>query len=194
MGSDVREYRKCTIKSFKHDGTPHRVWLENWEAAQPGADPGQAGGRAWILLNERTPVVEPNGKIRVSQAPAVSFFFPGRWYNVAALLESGGIRYYCNLASPPERYDGVLAYIDYDVDVMLTPEGEVVELDREEYRLYKAIYRYGDEIEAKIEAGLRELTAAIGRRAFPFDDAMIYEHYEKWKRYRLAEGSGNRDD
>jgi len=185
-----RRYEKRVIKSFKHDGSLHRVWLENWqvpaELLRSGRDPGQA----WVLINEHTTVQESNGREWSSRVPAVTYFLPGRWFNVVALLEEEGIRYYCNLASPPYRYGDVLTYIDYDLDVVVYPDGTALELDRDEYDIHKEAYRYGEEIEKKVETELRELRSEIKARRFPFDDAEARFYYEQWKRRMKAEGEG----
>ena len=41
---------------------------------------------------------------------------PQEWYNIVALLEDGGIRYYCNVASPPYSSKQIITYIDYDLE------------------------------------------------------------------------------
>ncbi|MFC5470782.1 DUF402 domain-containing protein [Cohnella suwonensis] len=189
-------YAECVIKSFKHNGSVHRVWLENWLVPAEKLHPRHAKEEAWVLLNDHTVIVEGDGKEWISRVPAVSFFMPGRWYNVVALIEEKGIRYYCNLASPPYRYNNVLTYIDYDLDVSFMPDGTVVELDRDEFCRHKEELRYGEDVEARVEAALLELKEAIADRAFPFGEEEIYDYYEEWKkadrnRTETAERSGH---
>lgn len=183
-----RSYQKCMIKSFKHDGSLHRVWLENWQVPFEQLHPSHVGQSVWIILNENTTIIEAGGKEWVSRVPAVTFFLPDRWYNVVALMEDKGIRYYCNLASPPYRYGNVLTYIDYDLDVVVLPNGTVYELDRDEYLQHKEAYRYSEQVAAQIETELKALQATIAAKAFPFGDAEVHHYYERWKQQMNAEG------
>ncbi|WP_325050086.1 DUF402 domain-containing protein [Cohnella faecalis] len=98
------------------------------------------------------------------------------------------VRYYCNLASPYYRYGDVLTYIDYDLDVVLLPDGTVQELDRDEFAKHKLEYRYGDNVQAQVEEGLARLRSRIAARAFPFDDGMVKSYYEEWKRETTRKG------
>ncbi len=176
------------IKSFKHDGSLHRVWLENWQVPEERLQIEHATASLWVMLNDHTTIIEADGKEWISRVPAVSFFIPGQWFNVVALIEEQGIRYYCNLASPPYRYGDTLTYIDYDLDVVVMPSGAVHELDRDEFLLHKEEYRYGDSVESQVETALRELQARIANKALPFGDADVYRYYEQWKQQMNAEG------
>jgi protein associated with RNAse G/E len=175
-------YPQYTIKSFKHDGSLHRVWVENWQVPKDRLLPQHAAQSGWVLLNDQTAIIEADGKEWTSSVPAVSFFMPERWFNVVALMEDKGIRYYCNLASPPFRYGNVLTYIDYDLDVVVLPDGSFHELDRNEFVRHKTKYRYGEAVEAQVETGLRMLHDTIARKSFPFGDAEVYHYYEQWKK------------
>ncbi|WP_372660480.1 DUF402 domain-containing protein [Cohnella sp.] len=181
-------YKKLTIKSFKHDGSLHRVWLENWEVPNERLHPHHSAQSVWVLLNDHTTIIEADGKQWISRVPAVSFFMPKLWFNVVALIEDKGIRYYCNLASPPYRYGDVLTYIDYDLDVVVLPDGSVHELDRDEYHRHKSEYRYSEMVEAEVETGLRMLQNTIACRGFPFGSAEVYNYYEQWKQQMNVEG------
>src|SRR3984893_1340676 len=165
-------YPRYTIKSFKHDGSLHRVWVENWLVPEDRLLPLHAA--AWVLLNDHTTIIHADGKEWISSVPAVSFFMPERWFNVVALIEDKGIRYYCNLASPPYRYGNVLTYIDYDLDVVVLPDGSSHELDRDEFMRHKAEYRYGEAVEAQVETGLQMLHDRIAGKLSPFGDAEVY--------------------
>ena len=150
--------------------------------------PMHAAQSVWVFLNDHTTIIEADGKQWISRVPAVSFFMPNLWFNVVALIEDKGIRYYCNLASPAYRYNDVLTYIDYDLDVVVLPDGSVHELDREEYQRHKAEYRYSESVKDQVETGMQILQAAIASKAFPFGDAEVYSYYEEWKKQLKHEG------
>ena len=185
-------YERYVIKSFKHDGSLHRMWMENWLVPSELLHPDHGDtGSVWVYLNDQTKIVEKGGKEWVSRIPAVSFFLPNEWFNVVALLEDKGIRYYCNLASPPYRYGDVLTYIDYDLDLVVLPDGSVHELDREEFKRHKAEYRYSDTVQEQIEVGLRKLQEAIRKQSSPFGDEIAYRYFEQWKQRMNAEGESS---
>ncbi|KIL37426.1 hypothetical protein SD71_01860 [Cohnella kolymensis] len=188
MANADQSYQRCIIKSFKHDGSLHRMWLENWQVPEGRLYPQHASESMWVFLNDQTTIVEADGKQWVSRIPAVSFFMQDQWFNVVALLEDKGIRYYCNLASPPYRYADVLTYIDYDLDVVLLPNGTVLELDRDEFLRHKDTYRYSEAVQAQVEAGLATLQDTIARQSSPFGDDAIRSYYEQWKQQLSREG------
>jgi len=189
MSLTKRPYERYVIKSFKHDGSLHRMWMENWLVPSELLHPEHAdSGSVWVYLNDQTTIVEKGGKEWVSRIPAVSFFLPNEWFNVVALLEDKGIRYYCNLASPPYRYGDVLTYIDYDLDLVVLPDGSVHELDREEFNRHKAEYRYSDAVQEQIGFGLRKLQEAIRKPSSLFGDEIAYRYFEQWKERMNAEG------
>lgn len=174
-------YLPCKIKSFKHDGSLHRVWQDNWRVPPALLDSEHAAESMEVLLNDHTPVREADGSEWISKVPAAAFFLPGEWFNVVALLENGGIRYYCNIASPFMLYDDVLTYIDYDLDVVLLPDGSRQELDRNEYERHSLEYRYDDNVARQIEIGLRRLYERMDQGAAPFREEPVRKYLEEWK-------------
>ncbi|WP_027085888.1 DUF402 domain-containing protein [Cohnella panacarvi] len=185
-------YKRYVIKSFKHDGSLHRMWKANWLVPTDRLHPDHADpSSVWVYLNDQTTIIERDGKEWVSRIPAVSYFLPNEWFNVVALLEDKGVRYYCNLASPPYRYGDVLTYIDYDLDLVLLPDGSVHELDRDEFNRHRDEYRYGDTVLEQIGTGLRKLQEAIRKTSAPFGDETAYRYYDQWKQWMNAEGESS---
>ena len=184
-------YRPYVIKSFKHDGRLHRMWLENWLVPKERLDEEHRNSGMIVLINHRTTIVENSGKEWVSRVPAVSFFLPGQWFNVVALMEEEGVRFYCNVASPPYMTDDTVTYIDYDLDVVYNPAqpaGPVV-LDEAEYEAHKVKYKYSQLVEQKVRGGLASLMAALEGRRGPFREEVARSYYETWVR-EFASGGG----
>ncbi|MCM3748440.1 DUF402 domain-containing protein [Paenibacillus pasadenensis] len=173
-------YRRCFIKSFKHDGHLHRQWQRNWLMPSGMLLPQHTQEKMLVLINNQTPITEADGSVWVSRVPAVSFFIPGKWFNVVAMMEEYGIRYYCNLASPPYLTDNVLTYIDYDLDVIRTAGGDLAVVDRDEYERHKQEYRYPPIVETKVSQGLKEVTQRIRGGKPPFEDQVVLDYYEAW--------------
>lgn len=119
--------------------------------------------------------------------PGITVFFPGCWYNIVALLEPMGIRYYCNVASPPYLRGGTLTYIDYDLDIIVKDGRELDYeiVDKNEYEYHKHKYRYSELIQHKVQQGLNELISRIEGRTSPFEPELLQSYYDKWKEERL---------
>jgi len=140
-----------------------------------------------VLINSQTKIVEADGKEWVSRIPGISFFIPGQWFNVVALIEDNGVRYYCNVASPPYVNGNVITYIDYDLDVIRMPGGEVHVVDQEEYERHKLSYHYSPVVEVKVKQGLKDLLERVKGGHSPFQDDLVLFYYNKWREHG-AEG------
>jgi protein associated with RNAse G/E len=178
----MHSYLPYIIKSFKYNGHLHRTWLQNWLVPPPMVLPQHQQEAMHILINHRTPIIEADGKKWTSRVPGVSFFIPDMWYNVVALLEDNGIRYYCNIASPPYLTGNVMTYIDYDLDVIVLPNRKVSVVDQEEYMRHKASYQYPEFVQRKVEESVQLLLARIERVEIPFCDDDVYYYFEQWKK------------
>ncbi|MED4603165.1 DUF402 domain-containing protein [Paenibacillus validus] len=175
------------IKSFKHDGHLHRMWLENWRVPERLLHHGHREQGMYVLINSQTKIVEADGKEWVSRIPGVSFFVPGEWFNIVALMEEQGIRYYCNIASPPYVNGRVITYIDYDLDVIRLPAGDIHVVDQEEYERHKQMYHYSAIVDTKVKQGLHDLLARVRGGEPPFQDDLVNMYYQKWLE-RRSEG------
>jgi len=176
----MSEFDTCIVKSFKHDGQLHRLWRENWLLPQNQLLQEHKNEDMFVVVNYKTPIEESDGSGWVSRLPAVTFFIPNCWFNVVALIEPAGIRYYCNIASPPYFTCGTLTYIDYDLDVILTLDGDYFVVDEDEYELHKQRYRYSDDVIIKIENGLEDLITRIEQKQAPFIPSHVKYYFSKW--------------
>jgi len=179
----MEQYLPFVIKSFKHDGHLHRKWLENWLVPPGLVRKEHADESMLVLINSQTPIQESDGKQWVSRIPAVSFFIPKMWFNVVALIEDAGVRYYCNVASPPYQSGNVITYIDYDLDVIRMPDGSMHVVDQEEYDQHKVNYHYSDMVDRKVRDGLDLLVERVSQGTAPFNDEAVRAYYEAWKQH-----------
>jgi hypothetical protein len=179
----LSDYERYQIKSFKHNGHVHRIWFENWLVPERLLLPEHAAENMIVLINEQTLISEADGSRWTSKVPGVSFFIPGEWFNVVALLEAEGVRYYCNVASPPykNRTNKVITYIDYDLDVIRTVDGDVMVVDRDEYEEHRRLYHYSALVQKKIERGLSNLLSRVNGDRPPFHEQSALHYYEQWK-------------
>jgi len=169
------------IKSFKHNGHIHRIWYENWPVPKRELHPLHAKEQFHVFINHGTRIREADGKEWVSRVPGVTFFLPGHWFNIVALLETTGVRYYCNIASPFTHYDNTVTYIDYDLDAIKLPDGTILVVDEEEYRSHRVLYQYPALVESKVKDGMDALMKRMKEGAAPFQDEEALRYYELWK-------------
>jgi uncharacterized protein len=99
------------------------------------------------------------------------FYWPDRWYNVFRFHEpEGTLRgYYCNFATPAVLKDGILDYVDLDIDILADARLNYEILDLDEFAERTIKYGYTDEILARSKQSLDELISLIENRRFPFD-------------------------
>ncbi|MGM9874088.1 MAG: DUF402 domain-containing protein [Bacilli bacterium] len=160
------------IKSFKHDGTLHRIWdrglvLENTDEYV-------------IIASKRAKVVETNGRSWFTREPAVTIFSKTHWWNVICMIKNDGIHYYCNIASPALIDKGFIKYIDYDLDVKLFPNDYTRVLDEKEYSIHKKVYSYGEKLDQVLHIEMQNILEKMHNREFPFQDETISSYYDKF--------------
>lgn len=99
------------------------------------------------------------------------YYWLDRWFNVFRFHEPGGNlrNFYCNLNMPPKFQDGILDYIDLDIDILVWQNFEVEILDLDEFEENAEKFGYSDDLKEKVHATLDELLAMISLRQFPFD-------------------------
>lgn len=99
------------------------------------------------------------------------YYWRNRWYNIFRFHEpEGDLRnFYCNISRPPRFDNGVLDYIDLDIDILVRKDLSYEVLDLEEFQDNAAAYAYSNEVRMMADQSLRELKGLIERREFPFD-------------------------
>lgn len=99
------------------------------------------------------------------------FFWKNRCYNVFRFHEpEGNFRnYYCNLSLPPKFENGILDFVDLDVDVFVDENYQIKILDSEEFESNAVKYSYPESVKLKVERNLRIIKRRVEGRKFPFD-------------------------
>lgn len=164
------------IHSYKHDGSIHRSWdeavlLEN-------------NLEYLVFGNDKTRVVESDGRTWRTKEPAIMFFFKHNWYNIIGQLKYDGIYYYCNLASPYVIEDKTIKYIDYDLDLRVFPDGAFKILDRGEYKYHKNIMNYPISIDKIVKEDLSNLIEIVRKKEFPFNHGIINNYYNMYSKLK----------
>lgn len=99
------------------------------------------------------------------------FYWMDRFYNIFRFHEpEGNLRnFYCNINLPPTFANGVLDYIDLDIDVIVWKNLEYKILDLDEFKDHSEKFSYPAEIIKIAERTLNQLLELIEKRSFPFD-------------------------
>ena len=161
------------IHSYKHDGSIHRAWDEAILLDETE--------KYWVFGNERTKVIESDGRSWKTKEPAIMYFFKDKWYNIIAQLKKDGVYYYCNIASPFIIEENTIKYIDYDLDLRVFPSGQYKILDRLEYNYHKKIMNYSDELDKIINSSLNELINDYENKKIMFSKEINNNYYNLYK-------------
>lgn len=99
------------------------------------------------------------------------YYWLDRWYNVFRFHEPDGAfrNFYCNVNMPPVFADGVLDYVDLDIDIVVWPGGRQEILDQAEFEANVKRFGFTEDIRSKVDKALTEMLTMIGERKFPFD-------------------------
>lgn len=160
---------KIEIISYKHNGELHRVW-QNAFVIRETSD-------MIVIVNDRTNVIDGDGRRWKTKEPAICYFYKKCWYNIICMIRNNSIYYYCNLSSPYVRdFEGV-KYIDYELDVKVFPSGDKVVLDRDEFEFNKIDYDYSDRLINIIECELKRLLKVIDASANPFNQKCVFDDF-----------------
>jgi protein associated with RNAse G/E len=100
------------------------------------------------------------------------YYWLDRWFNVFRFHEpTGEFRcYYCNINFPPTLENGVLAYVDLDIDLLVDASGSIRVLDLEEFEENVRSLSIPDSISQTAKKTVDELINSIEKRQFPFEE------------------------
>ena len=173
MGVDgIKIGDKLEIHCYKHNGKLHRQWDE--------AVVLDIYDDYIVFGNNRTTVIDSDGKVWKTKEPAIMFFFRDRWFNIIGQLKDYGIYFYCNIATPVLIDNKVIKYIDYDLDLRVFPNGSFKILDRMEYKYHKKQMHYSNRLDFILKYELGNLIDMVRRNEMPFDRKTINDYYEKY--------------
>ncbi|MBO7079201.1 MAG: DUF402 domain-containing protein [Bacilli bacterium] len=169
---EVEALQKIDIISYKHDGELHRVWRN--------VDKIYEDKELLILINNEVDVIDGDGRKWKTREPAVCYFFKKYWFNVICMIRQESIYYYCNLSSPYVVDQEGIKYIDYDLDIKVFPNGELKELDRDEYDFNIKYLHYSDNIKQIIEKNMHLLLDRINKKEDPFNKECVLYWYNEF--------------
>ena len=109
------------------------------------------------------------------------FFYKKSWFNVIGQLKRHGLFYYCNIASPYLIDNGIIKYIDYDLDLRVFPDGGFRVLDRNEYNYHRRLMKYSSDLDFILRNELTKLIELKRREEGPFKPGIVESYYEIYK-------------
>lgn len=140
-----------TINSRKYDGTIRRSWQCELVATQ---------GDAIDLVGRFEIDVEHPDLGRIERGTiSHERFYLNRWYNFFRFEDPAGTlrNYYINICLPPSVADGVIDYVDLDIDIIVWPDGRIVTLDVDEFESNARSFGYPVETQNTAHETLKKL-------------------------------------
>ncbi|MGQ0761447.1 MAG: DUF402 domain-containing protein [Acidobacteriota bacterium] len=150
------------VRVLKYDGTEYR----RWQARVARCNDSLVVLDAEFDYDVKHEVL---GEIPRGTRTAEYYWFD-RWYNIFHFLKTDGSSrfWYCNINTPPTFENGVLSYIDLDIDVLVQPDFTYQVLDFNEFEQNAFIFGYPDEVRHEVQCAVGEVTSLIEARQFPF--------------------------
>ena len=152
-----------TVNSRNFDGTLRRSWKAK-------------------LISQDDKLIEMVGEFEFDvehpdlghiQRGTVSYeyYWLDRWYNVFRFHEATGEfrNYYCNINLPPIFENGILDYVDLDIDVLVNRNWETKVLDVGEFEENVQRFSIPEAVCETARRSVDELLTLIETRQFPFN-------------------------
>ena len=100
------------------------------------------------------------------------YYYADRWFNIFEIANAAGIRkgWYCNITEPAQILDQQIEQIDLFLDLWVTPTGETLVLDEDEF---EAATTMSEEQRKGAEKGLQTLLEWVQERQKPFDSIVV---------------------
>lgn len=155
--------RQMTINSRKFDGKIHRSWKCKFVEQKQSL---------LVFVGEFEKEVR-HSQLGIIRRGTISYeyYWLDGWFNVFRFHEpEGELRnFYCNINLPPKFENGVLDYVDLDIDILVWNDFRVEILDLDEFETNAKIFDYPTDLKIQIKKTCSELLEMIARREFPFD-------------------------
>ncbi len=164
---------KCfSVHCYKHNGKIHRTWDEVIVLDETDD--------CLVCANNKVKITESDGRSHKTKETAIIFFFKKRWFHITAQFKNNGLYYKADIASPFLIDDGIIKYIDYDLDLKVFPDGEFRVLDRNEYKYHKKIMKYSENLDLILQNELNELINMKRAEVGPFSKSVAEKYYNEY--------------
>lgn len=164
--------KSLSVHCYKHNGKIHRTWDEVTVLDETED--------YLVCGNNKVKITESDGRSHKTKETAIIFFFKKRWFHITAQFKNTGLYYKVDMASPFLIDNGIIKYIDYDLDLKVFPDGEFRVLDRNEYKYHKKIMKYSENLDLILQ---NELTKVINMKkdeVGPFNKDIAKKYYDMY--------------
>lgn len=163
----VAASEQITVRGLKYDGSEYRRWKARLARRE---------GSLILLDAEFETDVEHAALGTIPRGTrTVEYYWLDRWYNVFQFLQSDGRTrlWYCNVSTPATLDDGVLNYVDLDIDLLVQPDLSYEVLDMDDFELNAGRFGYSEETHRQAHGAVNELVILIETRRFPFAEKVF---------------------
>ena len=153
--------RIYTVNSRKFDGTIRRSWKCEFVSSD--------FEKIDLIGSFEKRVDHPSlGIIEAGTVSRERFYFD-RWYNYFVFEQPAGIlrNYYINICMPPTVGEGLIDYVDLDLDVIVWPDGRRMTLDIEEFYANCTTFEYPEHVKNRALEELKTVQALSDSFAGP---------------------------
>ena len=140
-------------------------------SSQPTGETSQGAGHVLaVLLRAGSRVLNQAGGW-LTEHDVLASFYPDRWYNCCRVFRPDGplAFVYCHVATPARIANGLITWVDLDLDVLVQPDGSFQILAEGEFATNARQWGYPPNVLARAWAAGAELASMAARRASPFD-------------------------
>ena len=156
------EGKIVTVNSRKYNGEIHHTWKANLIEYDESS----------IVLVGAFDEEVIHSKLGLIRRGTISYEYYrlDSWYNIFRFHNpEGDLRnYYCNMNMPPIFSDGVLDYVDLDVDLLVSKDFKTELLDLDEFQENSIKFNYPAEINEQVHRAIKTLLTIIEKKSFPF--------------------------
>lgn len=178
---DGEEVKRVKILSKKYDGSLRDEYETNLYAETDEA--------LIVFSLPGTPYWDFRKNARFqAEDGLLEIYFKRRWFNVWHIAEqnSGINRAYINISLPITWREGIIEWVDLDLDYRVHMDGRVEKLDEDEFAQNALRYAYPPDVIAHAQAACREVEEGLALGAFPFDHKQQVALYEKIRREQTS--------
>lgn len=155
------------LTAYKYSGRPH--------CTQPLLMAHESKHMRVLLGRYHAPFIHHTRHRVFAFADEVALYFCSAtlpYLAVVIVTRQGQLRLYCHMATPCSFGDGVVRYIDLDLDVVGDPGGGLQVIDQDDYQHSLRELCYPAHLMHLAERGARQVQADIAAARYPFDDTM----------------------
>jgi protein associated with RNAse G/E len=146
--------KEILLRQLKHDGVCYRHHLTQLVAQLPAG---------LVLLSPRKTEIWDSRRSWQAENDVYHYGWYDRWYNLLEVVDPDDklLEVYVHIASPIALADGVVSYIDYELDVTSLDGPRLV--DEDEFAEAVEKYGYSTELQERCYTAAAEALAFVGR-------------------------------